>query len=117
MTNAAADPASDGVFRLIYRSRDLISPDRRKVELGQLFSAARSNNKKQNISGALLMSDEAFVQLLEGDEAPVRELFAHIEKDPRHDSVSVLHAGTVGERIFSRWAMARWPRTASRTFP
>jgi len=53
MTEAAQAPEADGVFRLIYRSRDLIPADDRKTELGSLFSAARSNNKKQDITGAL----------------------------------------------------------------
>lgn len=107
MTDSAQNGASHGVFRLMYRSRDLIAPGDRKVELGTLFSAARSNNKRQNISGALLMSDECFVQVLEGDENAVRALFAHIEKDPRHDSVAVIEADQVDGRVFSRWAMAK----------
>lgn len=107
MTDAAPSVAPEGVFRLIYRSRDQIPMGSRKVELGALFSAARSNNKEQNITGALLVSDDWFVQVLEGDEAVVRELFAHIEKDPRHDSVSVVDAQTVDARVFARWAMAK----------
>lgn len=59
---------SRGSFRLIYRSRDLIPSDRRKTELGELFSAARSNNKKKGITGALLVSDDWFVQTLEGEQ-------------------------------------------------
>lgn len=53
------------------------------------------------------MTDERFVQVLEGDESAVRTLFAHIEKDPRHDSVAILEADLVAGRVFSRWAMAK----------
>lgn len=108
MTNATTDPDSqEKTFRLMYRSRDLIPPERRKAALGELFSYARSNNKKQHISGALLLSDDRFVQTLEGEEEAVRELFARIERDPRHDSVVVLDAQLVDERVFVRWAMAK----------
>lgn len=107
MSDADRDHASSGAFRLIYRSRDLIPGDLRKVELGTLFSRARSNNKQQDITGALLVSDDWFVQILEGEESAVRALFDRIEKDPRHDSVSLLDATTVGERVFARWAMAK----------
>ena len=93
-------------FRLIYRSRNLIPDDQRKAELGTLFGEARSNNKKQGVTGALLLSDDWFVQALEGDEDTVRSLFAHIEKDARHDSVSVIETGEA-EPVFSKWAMAR----------
>ncbi|HEX4256045.1 MAG TPA: BLUF domain-containing protein [Streptosporangiaceae bacterium] len=106
MTEAAQAPEADGVFRLIYRSRNLIPPDDRKTQLGSLFSAARSSNKKQDITGALLVHGDWFAQVLEGSEEPVRALFAHIERDERHDRVSVLEAGPA-QRVFGRWAMAR----------
>ncbi len=94
-------------FRLMYRSRSLIPEGDRKTELGALFGAARSNNKAQGICGALLLWEDWFVQVLEGDEAAVRGLFARIEKDPRHAEVRILSTGTVPEPVFSRWAMAR----------
>lgn len=94
-------------FRLIYRSRNQIPVDQRKVELGSLFGKARSNNKKQSITGALLVFGDTFVQALEGDESAVRDLFATIEKDYRHDSVTVVETGDVPERVFAKWSMAR----------
>jgi hypothetical protein len=106
MTDAGQAPEADGVFRLIYRSRNLIPPDDRRIELGSLFSAARSSNKKQDITGALLVHGDWFAQVLEGSEEPVRTLFARIEKDGRHDNVSVIAAGPAG-RVFGRWSMAR----------
>jgi len=46
----------DRVFRLIYRSRNTIPAQDRKVALGKLFGQARSRNKSQHITGALLVS-------------------------------------------------------------
>ncbi len=106
MTDAAPSTNAE-TFRLIYRSRNRIPAERRKVELGELFLVARSNNKKQRITGALLLRDDWFVQTLEGDETAVRSLYAHIETDPRHDSVSLLETGMVSERVFARWSMAK----------
>lgn len=97
----------NGTFRLMYRSRDLISPAEREVALGHLFSTARSNNKALGISGALLIDGDRFVQTLEGDESPVRDLFARIEQDERHDHVELLSTATVDDRVFARWSMAR----------
>ncbi len=104
-----ADPSSGSqqLFRLMYRSHNQIPQDERKVELGKLFSVARSFNKTQGISGALLVSDDWFVQVLEGEETAVRTLFARIEKDPRHDRVAPLETTPIESRVFSRWAMAR----------
>lgn len=107
MTDAAADGASTESFRLMYRSRDRIPDDRRKVALGALFSTARSNNKARDITGALLVANGWFVQTLEGDEAAVRTLFTRIEDDPRHDEVTLLETCTVESRVFARWSMAK----------
>jgi len=102
-----ASVAADRIFRLMYRSHDKIAVGDRRAELGSLFSQARSANKKKNITGALLLYDDWFVQTLEGDEGAVRALFGHIETDPRHDQVSLIDAQDVGERVFGRWSMAR----------
>lgn len=107
MTDAAAESDSGPVFHLIYRSTSLIAPEHLKEELGGLFSAARSNNKRLQITGALLCVDDCFVQVLEGDETAVRALLAHITGDPRHESVELLDSGPMEQRVFSRWAMAR----------
>jgi len=105
-TSGAPPSGTGSVFRLIYRSRSKIPAERRRAELGTLFSIARSNNKKQQITGALLIYGDWFAQVLEGPEAPVRALYDTIESDPRHENVSVIQSGPA-ERLFARWAMAR----------
>ena len=107
MPDAVQDAVSAGVFRLMYRSRNLIPDETRRAELGTLFSQARSNNKRRSISGALLVHGDWFVQVLEGEEAAVRDLYARIERDVRHERVALLDTGTVAHRVFGRWAMAR----------
>ena len=107
MPEADQNHEPGSVFRLMYRSRNRIPLEDRKRELGALFTKARSNNKGRQICGALVLSDEWFVQVLEGDEAAVRELFARIERDPRHDSVALLDTRSVDDRVFARWAMAK----------
>ncbi len=107
MTDPTPNRPGESLFRLMYRSRNLVPQDQRKLELGHLFSEARSNNKKQGITGALLLSEDWFVQVLEGDEDAVRALFSRIERDARHESVAVLETGQVPARVFARWAMAK----------
>ncbi len=106
MDVAAPDAAAGETFRLIYRSRNRIPEPDRRVALGELFSQARANNKQLQLTGALLLADDWFVQTLEGDEQVVRDLFARIGADRRHDGVEVLEAGAVPGRVFARWAMA-----------
>jgi hypothetical protein len=106
MTETAHDDAGK-VFRLIYRSHSRIGATERKQQLGQIFSVARSANKKVSVTGALLITDDQFVQTLEGPEPVVRELYTKISKDRRHEHVEVLESGDVAGRVFGRWAMAK----------
>ena len=100
-------PEDAVVYRLIYRSRNRIPQQERRQELGELFSGARSHNKKNGITGALLLSDDSFVQTLEGEEDVVRALLARIRADTRHDQLEILDTGLVDSRVFARWAMAK----------
>ena len=49
-------------------SRSRIGAAERKHQLGEIFSVARSSNKKLGVTGALLITDDEFVQTLEGAE-------------------------------------------------
>ena len=98
---------SDTTFRLIYRSRSLIPADSRKAVLGEIFSAARANNKRQDITGALLLSGDHFVQALEGDEQAVQALYEHISSDERHEDVTVVDERRLESRTFGKWSMAQ----------
>jgi hypothetical protein len=101
-------PGDSGpVFRLIYRSHSRVAATERKYQLGEIFSVARSTNKRKGVTGALLITDDEFVQALEGPEPVVRELYAHIYKDKRHEQVDLLESGDVPGRVFGRWAMAK----------
>ncbi len=105
-TDGAGAPSGE-TFRLMYLSHDLIDPEDSKRALGDLFSEARRNNKSRNITGALLVTGQTFIQTLEGEEAVVREVYETIRRDKRHDRVELLETGTVPERVFGHWSMAR----------
>lgn len=98
---------SQPVFRLIYRSHSVIAEEDRATGLGEIFTTARRKNKRSGVTGALMISGDSFVQTLEGEEAVVRELYATISQDPRHDGLSILQELDVEARTFGRWAMAK----------
>ena len=95
------------VFRLIYSSRSRIAPGDARTELGDVFTVARRNNRRLGITGALVITGDAFAQALEGEESAVRDLYERICRDDRHEQVTLLEAETVEDRVFGRWAMAR----------
>lgn len=105
MNDTAGGP--DPVFRLIYRSQSLIAADERKTVLGGIFTTARRNNRRLGVTGALVISGDSFVQALEGDETVVRDLYATIGHDARHEELTILEEQPVGDRTFGRWAMAK----------
>jgi hypothetical protein len=97
---------ADTIFRLVYRSHSRIPDADANAELGRILRGARTNNASSDVTGALMLYDHWFAQVLEGPKAAVRTLFERIAADPRHDAVEVHEQGTVGARVFSRWAMA-----------
>jgi hypothetical protein len=105
MTETAAGD-SGPVFRLIYRSRSRVGAAERKHQLGEIFSVARSSNKKLGVTGALLITDDEFVQTLEGAEPVVRELYAKI----RTSGTSISNCWTAGMSQNACSAGGPWPR-------
>lgn len=74
-------------------------------ELLALLDGARSFNRQHQLTGMLLYKNGAFLQLLEGPIGELEALYARIEKDPRHRSVSIILCGEA-ERQFENWSMA-----------
>lgn len=80
----------------------------RKMEsedLTNLLEISRANNKRRGITGMLLYKDGCFMQMLEGDQDEVRNLFETIRQDSRHESVVEIVSDPVQERSFSDWSM------------
>ena len=105
MSSENSTPDAGSVFRLVYRSHSLITPDERSPGLASIFTSARRNNRGHGITGALMVTDHTFVQALEGAEDEVRSLYETIQRDDRHDNVDLLEQ-TIAPRTFGRWAMA-----------
>ncbi|BBN83688.1 hypothetical protein PA25_36730 [Pseudoalteromonas sp. A25] len=74
-------------------------------ELTQLLSQARVNNDKKNITGMLLYDNATFIQVLEGDEKDVHEVYHKIAQDPRNTGLVKLVEKTIETRDFPDWSM------------
>lgn len=106
MMQSAVEQQSDALYVLLYRSHSLIRPDLAEAEVARILSGAKAKNAALHITGALMLYEDWFAQVLEGPEDAVVATFARIEADPRHDSVEVLHRDRVSTRAFERWRMA-----------
>jgi hypothetical protein len=58
-----------------------------------------------DLTGLLLHKDDRFVQVLEGREQVVRQLFATIQQDARHQAINILFEGDIAQREFADWSM------------
>lgn len=73
--------------------------------LAGILSAARRNNPREGITGALICRHDVYLQLIEGPEAAIDALYARILADDRHTNIALLLTETLGERLFPAWAM------------
>ena len=91
------------MFSLVYRSVAV-----ENLELREIISINKKSivfNKQHDITGCLLHHQGRFVQLLEGSNKSVLDLFEKIENDRHHHSVTVLHTEKPVIRIFNNWNM------------
>ena len=92
------------VFQLVYSSTAVqpLGP----VGLVELLTQCRADNAVRRVTGVLLCREHRFLQLLEGAEAVVRDLYAVIAADARHRDVVTLSEGWRPLRQFSGWSMS-----------
>ncbi len=90
--------------RLIYSSR---RRDSAREALDAILRVSRTNNQAHAVTGALIASDEHFLQILEGRRADVTRCFGRILRDARHSEVQIVSAGDVRARLFPEWSMHR----------
>ena len=89
-------------YRLIYMSRPFGYDS---AMLGGILLGARRNNRRDDVTGALICRADLYLQLLEGPEAAVTAAYARIARDDRHVDVERLVGGTVADRMFPAWDM------------
>ncbi len=96
------------IYKIIYRSMIAEDGGHDVVmdHIKQILEWSRSWNPKNGITGALMLDEDGFAQVLEGPSQTVKSLFGHIVCDRRHKDVQVMEADYHPERDFGNWAMA-----------
>jgi hypothetical protein len=77
-----------------------------EADLVALLEQSREKNTRLGLTGLLLYKDGNFMQVLEGPDNAVRQLFETILADSRHHGVIVLLERQIERREFADWAMA-----------
>jgi Sensors of blue-light using FAD len=94
------------LIQLLYRSKSRIAAGRSDTELDAILATAARRNREDAITGCLGFSQQAFVQVLEGNQAEVDATFLRITRDARHDDVQMLMSRPLRNRAFGDWSMA-----------
>jgi len=91
------------LIQLLYLSKS--APGIGSSDLVNILATSSNRNRASGITGILCHKDGYFLQLLEGEEAPVLELYLKIIRDPRHTDQVIIGISTATSRIFKGWAM------------
>ena len=76
-----------------------------KDEILELLEKSRLKNACFEITGILLYQDGNFMQVLEGEQAVVQNLYKTICQDERHRGVITLLEKPIAKRTFAEWSM------------
>ena len=90
------------IRQLIYSSRPFGYDS---AMLGGILIAARRNNRRDGLTGALICRHDIYLQLLEGPDDAVTAAYARIVRDDRHLDLAVLSSTAVAARMFPQWDM------------
>lgn len=91
---------------VVYTSRVAESVADESQLIQDITAVALANNPIRGISGAMVLQNHRFLQVLEGPEIAVDTLFDSISRDTRHCEVTVLFEETISLRQFDEWSMA-----------
>lgn len=72
-------------------------------ELQSLSEEVFDLNARYDIGGLLVIGEEYFLVILEGDPIVVTTFLIKNAKDPRHHSLNILLAGSTKGRVFQGW--------------
>lgn len=91
------------MIQLIYASN--ATSEMTKENLLSLLVQSRERNLKQNVTGLLLYADKKFLQVLEGEQKDVEEIYQSILHDDRNTSNVIYSKSKIIEREFPNWSM------------
>jgi hypothetical protein len=91
------------IFRLTYLSKP-VKPFTDE-DFDDIETKSVDANNARDVTGLLMVHGDRILQMLEGREAAVRELYAKIEADPRHTILKMVSTVEDEERLLLTWSM------------
>lgn len=94
------------VTQLIYMSQPFGYDD---AMLAGILAGARRNNRRDDVSGALVCRQDIYLQMIEGPQTAIDALYDRIRRDDRHIEVRQLWRREADHRLFPTWDMLHDP--------
>ncbi|WP_176556385.1 BLUF domain-containing protein [Rubellimicrobium rubrum] len=89
--------------RLVYAS---LRGPRSPSDLVKILETSEARNAVEAITGALVLTPDHYLQLLEGERRVVDACYQRICRDPRHSYVGLILFELIDERLFPDWSMS-----------
>lgn len=90
--------------RVIYISEST-KPDPALISLADILAASDRNNRRDGLTGALMVSGGRFLQVLEGAHQDLNRTLERLKRDTRHRDIEVLSRQSAKGRRFGQWTM------------
>ncbi len=91
------------IFRLTYLSSPTYPFT--DADFDDIESKSVEANNSRDVTGLLIVNEDRILQILEGREAAVRELYVKIEADGRHKITKLVSEVQDEERMLLSWSM------------
>ncbi len=88
------------LYRLIYASEAVGSTGASTLSVAQILGAAMTNNRRDNLTSAVMFHDGWCLQGIEGSRQDIDRLMRRIREDRRHQNVRVLSDKPIASRSF-----------------
>jgi hypothetical protein len=102
-TNPTAHHGARIILRLTYVSR--YNVNNANIEIARILEQAQRNNKRDGITGVLIINDNFFLQSIEGARPVINQLLRDLVKDDRHFALQIVDCHEVAERRWNQWSM------------
>lgn len=99
-------------YSVIYRSK--AEPSFKLNDIKSMLHLAKSKNQEHNVTGCLLYYKNQFLQLIEGEEKTIKQLYTNILYDRRHYDVTTVVEQYSETTLWSDWAMAFYDMSNNR---
>ncbi|KAA2234681.1 BLUF domain-containing protein [Salinarimonas soli] len=103
----AAPETGVPLMRLTYMSRPTASGREPSAvqAMTRLAQQCQALNRLSGLTGALLVGEEWFIQVLEGESTAVLGALDRINRDARHEDLRIFELTPASGRMFGGWAM------------